>query len=131
MQNGRSIIAVVDDDPRVLESLENLLESCGYTVLTFANADAFLEADQATVDCLITDIGMPGMDGFQLLEHVKRVRPAMPVFLLTGRHEIADQRRVAAIEMDGLFRKPFDARHLLSEVSRALRRNQGEGENAN
>ena len=59
------------------------------------------------VDVLITDIGMPGMDGFELRDLVKKARPELPVFLITGRHEIADQDRAQGIS--GFFRKPFDA----------------------
>jgi FixJ family two-component response regulator len=117
---GRSVVAIVDDDPRVLESLENLLESAGCIVRKFGAAKALLDSGLSDIDCLITDIGMPGMDGFELLDHAKRTKPNMPVFMITGRHEIADQQRAASKNISGLFRKPFDAQHLLSEVSRAL-----------
>jgi FixJ family two-component response regulator len=118
---GKAVIAVVDDDIRVLESLEELLESAGHRVLSFTGVAAFLAVERSCVDCLLTDIGMPGTDGFELLEIVKRSNPGLPVFLITGRHEIADQRRAAAKNISGFFRKPFDAQLLLSEVSRALR----------
>ena len=57
-------VAVIDDDQRVLESLENLLESAGYTVRLFTSAQAFLKDEAfAKVDCVISDIGMPAIDG--------------------------------------------------------------------
>jgi FixJ family two-component response regulator len=116
----RSVIAVVDDDPRVLESLENLLESAGYAVLTFSSGAALLAAGFSSVDCLITDIGMPGIDGFELLDVVKRARPKMPVFLLTGRHEIGDQHRATGKDISGFFTKPFDGQVLLAAIDRTL-----------
>ena len=74
-------IAVVDDDYRILESLESLLESAGHSVYLFLSAEAFLEADiLANVDCLISDIGMPGMDGFKLLRLIRVGRPTLPSF---------------------------------------------------
>jgi FixJ family two-component response regulator len=119
--NGRTpAIAVVDDDVRLLESLENLFESAGYTVCTFSSGEGLLSAGLAGIDCLIADIGMPGMDGFQLHRAAKRLRPELPVFLITGRHEIADQQRAGAKDIAGLFRKPFDGPALLAAVSNAL-----------
>lgn len=118
--NTRPVIAVVDDDPRVLESLENLFESAGYTVCTFSSGPSLLAADLSGVNCLITDIGMPAMDGFQLLDIVKKARPELPVFLLTGRHEIGDQHRATGKDISGFFMKPFGGQDLLAAIDRIL-----------
>ncbi len=114
-------IAVVDDDVRLLESLENLLESAGYSVRTFSSAGALLDVGLSGIDCLIADIGMPGMDGFELHGAARRLRPDLPVFLITGRHEIADQQRAGAADIAAFFRKPFDGPALLTAISNALR----------
>jgi FixJ family two-component response regulator len=115
------VIAAVDDDPRVLESLENLFESAGYVVRIFLSARALIDAGSSDIDCLITDIGMPAMDGFELHDYVKKARPDLPVFLITGRHEIGDQQRASAKDISGFFRKPFDGSALLTAVGNALR----------
>jgi FixJ family two-component response regulator len=115
------MIAVVDDDPRVLESLENLFESAGYVVRMFSSAKALIEAGFSDIDCVITDIGMPVLDGFALHDVVKTTRPDLPVFLITGRHEIGDQQRASAKDIRGFFRKPFDGPALLAAVDEALR----------
>jgi FixJ family two-component response regulator len=118
------IVAVVDDDPRLLESLGELLESAGYAPRCFTSARALLDRGLLDVAALITDIGMPGMDGFELRDLVLRSYPNLPVFLVTGRHEIADQVRAQGVR--GFFRKPFDAQRLLVAVDNALRtRDQG------
>jgi FixJ family two-component response regulator len=119
------MIAVVDDDPRVLESLENLFESAGHVVHTFSSAKALIEAGLSNVDCVITDIGMPIMDGFELHDVVKKLRPDLPVFLITGRHEIGDQQRASAKDISGFFRKPFDGPALLAAVDNALCAHRG------
>ncbi|GLQ57078.1 response regulator [Devosia nitrariae] len=111
-------MAVVDDDPRLLESLEDLLESAGYAARSFPSARALLVAGLGGLDLLITDIGMPGVDGFELRDLVMKARPDLPVFLITGRHELADQGRARGIS--GFFRKPFDAQALLAAVGDAL-----------
>ncbi|HVZ99486.1 MAG TPA: response regulator [Caulobacterales bacterium] len=120
MSKPRATIAIVDDDPRLLESLENLLESADYKVRRFDSAMAMLDGGLSEVDCLITDIGMPGMTGFDLHGAVKQARPGLPVFLITGRHEIGDQQRAASSDIAGFFRKPFDGPALLAAVARAL-----------
>jgi FixJ family two-component response regulator len=122
--NGKPVVAIVDDDPRLLESLEDLLESAGYAARSFSSAGSLLVSGLSGVDLIITDIGMPGINGFELRDLVKRMRPELPVFLITGRHEIADQDRAQSI--GGFFRKPFDAPALLSAVGQALHdRNKG------
>jgi FixJ family two-component response regulator len=122
----RPVVAVVDDDPRLLESLEDLLESAGYAALTFPSAASLMANGMTGVDLLITDIGMPGMNGFELRDLVRKARPEMPVFLITGRHEIADQDRAQGIS--GFFRKPFNGQALLASVGEALSQRKKEGD---
>ncbi len=117
----RCTIAVVDDDPRLLESLQDLLESAGYAVRTFSSGMALIDAGLSGIDCLITDIGMPGLSGFELRDHVKKARPGLPVFLITGRHEIGDQQRANSKDISGFFRKPFDGPALLAAIGDVLR----------
>ena len=126
MTKRRPVVAIVDDDWRMLESLENLLESCGYSARAFSSAEALLAGGLASVDVLITDIGMPGIDGFELRDLVGRQRPRLPVFLITGRHEIADQDRAKSI--GGFFRKPFDAEALIAAIDDALGDQKPEGD---
>jgi FixJ family two-component response regulator len=126
MPLGSSTIAVVDDDPRLLESLRELLESAGHSVRSFSAAKLLLEdkAALAEADCLIADIGMPVIDGFELEKLVRQARPELPVILITGRHEIADQQRAIA-QGNRFFRKPFDGQALLAAIDEAQRRVDG------
>ena len=118
----KPVIAVVDDDLRVLESLEDLLESAGHSVLLFQSAMALLDdCGLSTIDCLIADIGMPVVDGFELQRLARARRPDLPVILITGRHEIADQQRAIALGNQGFFQKPFNGSALLAAVGEAVR----------
>jgi FixJ family two-component response regulator len=116
------LIAVVDDDPRILESLKNLLESADHIVRLFASGRAVLESDcLEEIDCLISDIDMPVMGGFELLRLVHDARPALPVILITGHSDMLS--RLPPVEWSNcrLLKKPFDGHKMLAAVSDALR----------
>ncbi|GGC77746.1 response regulator [Chelatococcus reniformis] len=125
MSRDRPVVAIVDDDPRLLESLEDLLDSAGFATRSFSSAQSLLMSGLSGLDVLITDIGMPGTDGFELRDLVRKAHPELPVFLITGRHEIADQGRAQGIS--GFFRKPFDAQALLAAIGEALLERDADG----
>ena len=129
MDERKRTVAVVDDDPRILESLGDLFESAGYLVHPFPSAKALLNAGVSGVGCLITDIGIPSMDGFDLHDLIKKMRPDLPVFMITGRDVTGDQQRALINGIKGFFRKPFDGPALLAAVADALRTNGGENAN--
>jgi FixJ family two-component response regulator len=115
------IIAVVDDDQRFLQSLESLLESAGHAVLLFASAAAFLESGRLSeIDCLISDVNMPGMDGVELSRVVHAARPALPIIFITAHPDMVTRSPTADLSHSGLFTKPFDARQLLAALSDLL-----------
>jgi DNA-binding response OmpR family regulator len=116
---AKATIAVVDDDAGMLESLEDLLESSGYETIAFSSARALLAAGLRPFDLVIADIGMPAMDGFELRDIALEERPDLPIFLVTGRHELAERGRSRGIDL--VFRKPFDAPTLLAAIGHALR----------
>ena len=116
------VVAVVDDDPRILESLGNLLESADHAVRLFASAPALLESGcLAEIDCLISDIDMPVMDGSELLRVVRAERPELPTILVTGHPEMLSRLPPIAEGHYRLFKKPFDGQELLTAVSESLR----------
>lgn len=111
---SRDLVAVVDDDAEVLESLENLLESAGHQVRLFSSAAALIESGGlADVDCLISDIDLPKIDGFELLRLASAARPELRVILITGHAELARRRQPAGSASYRLFTKPFDGQQLL------------------
>ena len=116
------IIAVVDDDTSILESLKNLLESADHAVRLFSSAAALLESGcVAEVDCLISDIDLPVMDGFELLRAVQAAQPALPIILITGRPDLLNRLPPTSAGHYRHFNKPFDGQELLSVISDALR----------
>ena len=119
-ESARFVVAVVDDDHRTLESLADLLEAAGYVVRLYTSAQAVWTCGGLSdIDCLISDIGMPEMDGFELRRLALLERPELPVILITGRPELRAQHS-SNIERDRYFEKPFDGRQLLAAIRQAL-----------
>ena len=87
---GRLRLAVVDDDADVRKALSRLLSSAGCTVTCFASAEAYLtsERDQDP-DCLLLDIGLAGMSGFELREELLRTGVCVPIVFITARDDAA------------------------------------------
>ena len=115
------VVAAVDDDFRVRESIESLLASAGYAPVLFSSAEEFLSSGTlAVATCVISDVRMPGIDGMELQRRIRLERPALPVILISARHD--DEIRQKAIN-DGaldLLYKPFDAAELLKIVQSAV-----------
>lgn len=120
------LIAVVDDDQSVLRSLECLLESADYSVRTFSFGAALLESGWLSeIVCLISDVDMPGMDGFELLRLAREARPELPVILITGYPETLKRLPLLGGSDPRVFTKPFEGHEMLTAVGDAVRRLSG------
>ena len=119
-ERTRFVVAVVDDDHRTLESLADLLEAEGYDVRLYSSATmVWSRGGLSEIDCLISDIGMPDMNGFELRRLALSEWPELPVILITGRPELRAQYS-SIIERDRYFEKPFDGQRLLAAIRTAL-----------
>jgi FixJ family two-component response regulator len=118
----RSVIAVVDDDQRILESLEILLDSADYDVRLFSSAATLLESGVLPeIDCPISDVAMPAMDGCELARAVQAARPELPVILVTGRQDLLHRPPLDWPGHYRVFKKPFNGQELLTAVAETLR----------
>jgi FixJ family two-component response regulator len=111
--NRGFIVAVVDDDHNVLESLEDLLKSAGYGARLFTSAAALL--DSGSLD----DIDMPAIDGIELARVARASRPALPIFLITG-HEHEFDRVPDSANFQRFLKSPSLGNALLTALSKAL-----------
>jgi len=116
------VVAVVDDDPGILRSLASLLESADYRVRLFASGAALLDSScLAEIDVLVSDIDMPGVDGFELLRQLHAARPDLPVVLITGYPETIKRLPAQQAGNPRVFTKPFRGPELLAAISEAVR----------
>jgi FixJ family two-component response regulator len=113
------LIAVVDDDERVLESLDDLLQSSGYRTFLSTSVERFLDSPaRSTVDALISDIALPGMSGIELLRTLLRDSQHPPAILIAGRNEARFEEAARDLGVLRLFVKPFDTDELLAMLER-------------
>jgi two-component system CheB/CheR fusion protein len=115
-------VFIVDDDPSVRDSMRELLLGAGYHVETFAGGEAFLAAHHAAkTACLVVDVRMPGVSGFELLARLAATGNALPAIMITGHGDVAmavEAMKAGAVDF---IAKPFRSEQLLACIDRALR----------
>ena len=118
---SRTHIVVVDDDREIRQAVQFSLERAGYEVSIFSSAETCLKSLD-TLDCnlLVTDVKMPGIDGFGLLARIKQVRPGLPVIMITGFGDIPMAIRAVQAGAGGFIEKPLDRDSLLQAVEELL-----------
>ena len=110
-------VLVVDDNPDLLESLGILVMDIGYDVETAAGGvEALSKVDQGKFDLVLTDFRMPGMDGAQLTEEIKKRRREVKVVMITG----SPSERVS-LSSSGSLKKPFSLSELRNVIKDCLR----------
>jgi FixJ family two-component response regulator len=116
------LVAIVDDDESVRESLPDLLRESGYAVQAFASAEDFLTSGDLTrTGCLILDIAMPGMSGPELQQELRRRGQVVPVVFITANGDKTVRPRLLAQgAVDCLF-KPFSETAILAAINAAER----------
>lgn len=120
---GRSQrILLVDDTDVVRMMVSEVLSDAGYHVIEAENADgalAQLRAD-AQIDMVVSDVGLPGMNGRDMADVARDLRPGLPILFITGYAENAATRQEFLAEGMALLPKPFSLNDLLNTVSRML-----------
>jgi two-component system response regulator FixJ len=117
IKNHPCEVAVVDDDPAVLESFRFILEMAGYAVSTYPSAMAFLAAKERQPHCLILDHHMPMMTGLELARALRNNGSTLPVLLITAAPSAAIAERAEEIGVAAVLEKPPAEDELLRFVS--------------
>jgi FixJ family two-component response regulator len=116
------VVHVVDDDASFLTALSRMLRAAGYTVRAFSRAADFLEQLTDTAGCVIADLRMPGLSGFDLQDSLARAGHALPVIFLTGHGDIPTTVHAMRQGAEDFLTKRAPKEELLEAVRRALAR---------
>jgi two-component system response regulator FixJ len=116
----RGVVALVDDDPAVLDSLKFLLEVVGYPVAVYASAEAFFADLARGPACLIIDQHMPRMTGLELAQKLRDDGDDVPILLITGSPSPAIVARAARLGIVNVLEKPPEEADLLAFVNAYL-----------
>jgi FixJ family two-component response regulator len=119
MLKSGPMISIVDDDVSVRRALRRLVGSAGYLVETFASAPEFLRsAPSIRTKCLVLDIYLEGMTGFELQEQLAAKQVAIPIIFMTAHDDAATRDRIRRSGAAGYLGKPFDGQALLDAIHR-------------
>lgn len=121
MPNPRSIIVVVDDDAGMNQAIERLLKATGFQALTFSSGEALLDAGlPKNTACLIFDVHLPTMTGFELHQQITREGARLPVIFITAYDDPDSHARSASAGAVAFLTKPFSGQKLISAIFKAI-----------
>ena len=114
--NGKGVILVVDDDKKITMGLQGFFTTLGYDMLTALDGNEALKIiDSVTLDLILLDVRMPGVDGIQILKHVRKDKPKTKVIIMTAYDEEV-KSEIEKIGIDGFFAKPIDVAQLIGRI---------------
>jgi FixJ family two-component response regulator len=117
------VVAIVDDEEPMREALLDLLDEAGLSACAFASAEEFLESGrQYECSCLITDIRMPGISGFDLQARLNAASLGIPIIFITAHGDEGMRTRALRAGAIEFLAKPFDDEVLLKTVRAAVER---------
>ena len=121
MPKRRKIVAIVDDDPSMLNAAESLLDAQGFATMVFASAEEFLDRGAANqVECLLLDIHLGGLSGIELWRRLKDSGSMLPVIFMTALDDEAMREQALNACCVAFLRKPCQARQLLEAIKKAV-----------
>ncbi len=122
MSDTPALITIIDDDASVCRALQRLIRSFGMRTSTFASGELFLLdlASAERPDCVLLDVQMPGMSGFEVQEQLARDRFDFPLIFITAHNGEGIEDRATVAGAVGLLNKPFTDRELLELLQIAL-----------
>ena len=116
------LILVIDDDSVILQLQKKILEEAGYEVILAADGVyGMVLLEEKTPDLVILDILMPGPNGFQVLESIRK-KSNVPVIMVTGVRQVDTLPKALSLGADDFVRKPFKPGELVARVAAKLRR---------
>jgi two-component system OmpR family response regulator len=124
---GQVRILIVEDDAALASGIARILEGEGHAVDVMANGEhAVMGTRQERFDMVILDVGLPGIDGFEVLRRLRSAGERVPVLVLTARDALDDRVRGLDLGADDYMAKPFAMPELAARVRALVRRSQAQ-----
>ena len=121
MPTEKKQVYIVDDDASVCRALSLLLDTYGFTVDTFASAEEFFRAaPHSALGCLILDIRMPGLDGWQAQQRLSKSGSRCPVIIISADKNEEFKEKALRVGATGYLQKPFNDRELMDLINRVF-----------
>jgi FixJ family two-component response regulator len=121
--NQAPFIKIIDDDPQVRKAFQRLLRLAGFEVETFASGeDFFRTVDDCQPDCLLLDLDLPGMSGFEVRRQLQVTGMSFPIIVVTGRDDLDPAHTPLLAGVAAFLFKPVEVQDLLSSIEKALRK---------
>jgi FixJ family two-component response regulator len=128
MQAAASLVAIVDDEESVRRALGRLLRSAGFDVQTFASGSDFIHSlARSSPQCLVLDLRMPHMTGFDVQAALLETRADVPVVVITGDDSPESRELILSRGAKAFLRKPVDEAMLLDAIQSAIGGQAGSG----
>jgi DNA-binding NtrC family response regulator len=120
MPNDRKHVLIVDDEEGIRESFKLILGSHYDLAFAVHAADAMQKIEADGPDLVLLDIKMPKMNGLDFLKEIKKVRPSLPVIIVTGYQSVEMAQEAVRNGASDYIPKPFDSAHILDAVKKTL-----------
>ena len=121
MDRTRPLIAVLDDEPQFCKAIGRLLKTHGFEVQMFTLGEELLAACASRLpDCLLLDLHMPGINGFEVLERLAAQHVPMPVVVITGHDQPGNAERLRALGAVDYLLKPLNESQLLAAIGEMI-----------
>ena len=122
---GKGTVLIIDDEENIIEVTREMLESMGYTVMTAKSGNEGIDIFRkyrTHIDVLVLDMIMPGMSGFETMDHIRNINPQARILLSSGYSREGATEEIMARGGDGFIQKPYDMQKLSQKINSICRR---------
>ncbi len=121
MPDPIATVGILDDEPEMRKAVRRLLTSRGFQVREFASGTEFLsDAERTSLSCLLLDLHMPEVNGFEVLEALRSSHASMPVIIFTAHDSPGTAERLSALGACAYLKKPVDRDVLMEAIQEAI-----------
>jgi FixJ family two-component response regulator len=118
---SRKVIAIIDDDAAVRDAMTNLVQSLGYSTEVYGSGEDFINAaPNSEADCLLVDIQLGDITGFELIRHLLTMGLLLPVIFMTGSQDSTLRKEAAGFGAVACLLKPFPTSDLIQAFADAI-----------